>query len=249
MVEVRLVLDGGVDVAVAILYTLVGRAIGRRGLPEPEAAAWRRFRLFFSGLALTGLVAALMSLTVAFDVGSDALHGALNAGSGVAFTIAMWGLMGYLLFLVTGRHWTGTVTVLYAAYALLLVAQPIWAGYQGMDVEGWRPVARYAEMPGAAWTAVSLALLLVPQTVTAGAYLVLLPRVEVPAARYRMTLLAATLLLWTFGVVLIAQPAAAPSDALQALGRLLVLLSAFLVLAAYRPPAWARRRFGAQASV
>lgn len=238
MVVVRLLLDGLVDLIIAGVYTWVGRRFTARDFSRDVRPAATAFATWWYALALTGLFAGALSLAVAFGMRDLVPARTLLQLASITFVVAMWGLLRYLLFVLTGRLGTGLLLALvYAAYFAIIVYDEAQRLPVGVDATGWRPVLSYANPPLGSMVALTSLLLVVPQGLASLAYLTLAFRVPDRRTRYRVALVAPTIMLWSVSVLFISRPELAPGDASQVISRAFVLLTAGALLLAYGPPA------------
>lgn len=159
--------------------------------------------------------------------------------------LAFGGLVGYLLSIYSGRlRVTLFVAAAYFALYVVLVAYYASRDPVGQRLAPWGAQVVYAHPGGGpVWTGLVIALF-VPPLVAAFAYASLLRHLTDRAARYRLVLVTAGLVLFF-----------APNGIGWAAGdwawwgiteKLLALASTGIMLLAFRPPSWARARFGAR---
>lgn len=248
MVVATLALAAIVDLAIAAVLIVVGRAAWRRSHGRESRRAAALFAAWWYGLAGTVLTNALREAAGAAGVESSAwvlaalpwLHDAYIA----ALVVSVWGLLYYLIYLFSGR--TGSfwpLTVFYALYG----AVAFWL-LAGMDVSGlsvgkWFVGWSYAHPEtGGALLLVMTLLLLLPQIGAALAYATLLRRVREPGPRRRIAIVSAALAGW-LGLTLLAPfLQLGRFEWWQAGGRLVGLAAAVAILYAYlsTPPAVGR---------
>lgn len=234
------------------IYAFVGHRLSRRPIPGPGKLAAAGFIAFWYGLAVSTMLGGtgLQALFGAFDRTSLAFSLIISQVSLLAISVALWGLLYYLVYLYTGRTnaWIPIATF-YAAFYLFL-QYFIWdAGPIGVHAEKWQVVVDYEKdvqnLPATDPYLLSLIIgLLVPQILASLAYLSLVYRVKSPTQRYRILLVSLSILVW-FGSPLIALGAdVAQQDTYQVVSRTIGLLAAVVIFLAYYPPGFFRRRFG-----
>ena len=246
VVDARLLADAVVDAAVAVVYEAVGLRLARRDVEVEVHGALLAFSVWWHGLAATGVLAALLSLLVAVGVNDLGTRATLSFLVAVPFTIGLAGLVYYLPYLYTGRRTLFIPIVLvYVLYNLLQIANLMVHPPTGFAIQGWRPTLEpQAPLP---ILLSGLVLLLLPPLAAAIAYLLILRRVSDATTRYRIALVSGSILAWLASVLLISQPALASADVWQFASRAVVLLSAVALYLAYRPPRFARERWGVAA--
>jgi hypothetical protein len=247
MMDPRLLADAAVDAAVAVVYEVVGYRLSRHRVAGDSRAAFQGFAIWWQGLAATGALAAVLSLVVAFDALPLAGLRVLGFLLGIPFVVGLAGLVFYLSYLFTGRRsllWP--IAGVYALYELLQVWQALRSSATGVFVRNWRPTLAIAPPASATFTALSLLLLLVPPLAGAIAYLGLLGRTSDATSRYRIGMVAGSILAWLASVLAISIPVAL-GDAWQVASRAVVIASALALYLAYRPPRWVRERYGVEA--
>ena len=157
---------------------------------------------------------------------------------------ALWGLVGYLLYLFLGRHLLVPLSILYGSlYVLLLyyitASDPVRVSLTmgsvglvfGNQIQG--PIL-----------AVLVLLLIGPEFLGAILYFTLYFRTRDPTVRYRIALVSWSLIGW-FGLSLVPIASGLGGGlAAQVLARSLGIIAALVILAAYYPPRAVRSAFG-----
>lgn len=246
MPTTTLLVAGAIATIVAATYAIVSWQLWRRGGSDATRRPLRYFALWWgalsanlAGVAVTYFLASYDALDLTTQIAGSQIQRLLLA-------VSMVGLISYLLVVLTGRDLVVPIGIVYGAYFAasiysLTIARPI-----DVLVGKWRTDLVYAQ-EGAAWMDVlSLAVIVLPPLVCGAAFLVASRRASAPQ-KYRMRLVSFAVVFWWVVAVAAGQRSALENDAFQALHRVLSLIAALLVLAAYHPPAWARRRFGAEA--
>jgi hypothetical protein len=242
-----LLADAAVDAAVAVVYAAVGVRLTRRQVAPAARGPAMGFALWWNGLAATGAMAAVFSLAVGLGVRDLPGLLALSFLVAVPFTLGLAGLVYHLAFLYTGRKFLWPIVGIYGAYNALQLANLLRATPTTVVVEGWRPHVVLDPPTTLAFLVLTLVLLLAPPLLAVVGYATLYARVDDPTSRYRIALLAGSIFAWLVSVLLISQPALARADVWQGATRVVVLVSALAILAAYHPPTWVQRRFGVEA--
>lgn len=230
-----LVVAGVVSILTGLSFGLVARAVSRRGATRGSLHARRAHELWWLGLggylvvqgALT-LMAAGGGLTLGLYLASRALLiPALCAGT--------WGITSFILYLYRGStaHFR-PLGVLYALVAVLFA----WATFgqpQQLFVREWIVTL---DDTGALYRLVYV-LVGLPPILASVAYLALLPRIEGREQRYRVLLLAGSILAYVGSGL--AGRLSARSEVVFVTLVLFGIGAAVASLAAYYPPPLVRR--------
>lgn len=243
-----LMFAGFIAFAAAVVYGYVGTTLGRRSATSPEGRrAMRFFALWWWALAaniglvgVTYLLGSLGNLTLEVQIVDSYLQRVLLA-------ISMVGLMQYLLYALTGRDLTRLLVAIYAGYAIVLTWDFFRQDPSALYVGAWRTDVVGAADPLPAMRLVSLAAIVLPPIIASALYFRLAFRVDDTSASYRIALVSGSIAVWWIIAVVAGQSTALEIGWLQTANRLLSLVAALLVLAAYRPPTWVQRRFGVAA--
>lgn len=245
MANETLLLDAGIAVASAAVYAYVAVVTGRRKIGGEAQLAASLFSFWWWTLcAITGVSALqrVLAYVGALDLGlhSTMLHIVL-----LAIVAAFWALEYYLFYLFTGdRRWLTPISIYYAILYLAILYLIIWRQPTSIGVTDGRLAWSYArEASKAAGLAIGIAFI-VPTLIGAFGYARLFFRVEGTTQRYRIGLVSMTIIAW-FGTSLVALGLGLNEDvSWQKVSRFFGLAASLLILAAYRPPAWVRRRWG-----
>jgi hypothetical protein len=223
-----------------VFYVWVGRRLLQRESSPRSRLASAQFALWFFGLGAalaagrTELLLALLntlpySLAITFSL--------LNV---VIEAIYLWGLVGALVYVYTGRYYLLALGLLYAVFYVVSIYAIFVQGPYGVTVASGSPALVYAS-PAGANSALALQLIvLVPELVGACLYLSLLPRSPDRTVRWRIGFVGAGILFW------VAVHAFVPSSGYMMIlvKTILDLVPALLAVIGLVPPAWVRRRFG-----
>lgn len=241
-----LALSALLGLAVALLYAYVGSRLAFRKVSARARAAHLMFILWWTGLAATSLLGAATIGLYLLDWLPIWLYASISQLSLLALMAALMGLLYYLVYLYTGSHralpW---LIAFYLAFYALLVGLVQWLGAPtSLGDDGWSVIQDPApELPGpVVWA--FLLFLLMPQLGAAGAYLLLLRRAETTTQRYRIVLVAGSIIIW-FGSSILASAAQVGTELWwQLASRGLSIVAALAILAAYVPPPFIKRRLG-----
>lgn len=231
--------------AQAALSLLASAALARAGqlawrrAPRGEGRlAGRMLALWWFGAGVVVLVEAARGLLAAAGVLDPGVHEALLHLHALPLSVGLCGLLYHLAYLYTGnarllRPLAATcaalfvlVTFTYASLGPWRVARTAW----GVRMEPASPDPVLGFVLAAAFAT--------PALVAAAAYLRLYGRVPTAEQRYRVATVSAAFLALS-GMLLAGLAGGAWSPAVHAAP---ALAAAVLAVAAYRPPAWVRRR-------
>lgn len=231
----------------AALYAYTGRLVARRPVENLDSrTAQQAFVCWWYGLGVVTALGAVGSLLGALGHVDLDTHVALRVLTIPFLAVLLWGLVYYLTFIHTGKK---RLIVPITVFHLLLLAGytylVVWLHPTGVSVEAW-DVELVDERDIAGPLAVAVYGALVgPVLFAAFGYLSLFFRTRDPHQRYRIALVSGSFIAW-FGAVLLA--AILDLEARIAwwplASRLIALGATALVLLAFRPPRWVRRRLG-----
>ena len=226
------------------VYLYVARRLPRPPGSKDASRAMAMFSLWWYALGVniilvgvTYLLGAAGHLTFELQYVDSYLQRLLLA-------VSMVGLMHYLLYLLTGRDLLAPLAVFYGAYFVFLIYGMLLQQPDTLFVGAWRTDIMSPRGEVAWLKYASLGAILLPPTVCSLLYLRLFFRVPDATRKWRIALVSGAILFWWAIAVVAGQRAALDDTPLQAANRLLSLVAAFAVLAAYSPPRWAQRRWG-----
>ncbi|MCA1819919.1 MAG: hypothetical protein ABR562_03865 [Thermoplasmatota archaeon] len=246
MTTLTLVTGGLLALASGVVYAYVGHRIGQRRVVGEAALPLGAFAIWWQSLAAITIITALATIAASFDWLDADLYVALSYFTLMLLSVGLGCLLHYLVFLFTGRlRWWRPIVAAYAAYLVFLIYVVRSHLPMGVERQRWQIAVHYerplAGDPLFAWAVV---LLIAPPLLSALAYGSLAYRVRERALRYRITVVAASILVW-FGSALAASLSGYDnSDGWQLGSRLIGLAAALCILAGYYPPRPLRRRFG-----
>lgn len=225
---------------VAAVYLYVGYRLYRRPVSAGSRLASAQFSLWWAGLG------------VGVAVGGVEL--ALAAANALPFSMALtlymvvvlvdcaflWGLVGFLLYVYSGRYHVVALSVFYAAFYVSVLYYFFSQGPTGLILSAGQPTIVYSNAPIAVLEGPLVVGLVGPEIVGAILYLSLLRRTKDPAQRYRIWLVGGGILLW-FGLDVFFP--GSTTGWLLARG-VAQVIPGLMSLIAFYPPEWARRRYG-----
>lgn len=241
-----------IDALVVGLFTAVVTGIylfmGLRLAYRPVAPALRlpssQFALFWLSLAAISSITAGLSLEATFASPSDALVVKMVHLEILLVCAALWGLLGFLTYLFTGKNYLVPWSIFYAAFYVVL-SFLITASRPSIVVitNGVVSVQYTVAFAGPLLDALLVGLL---APVFAGAFLYfsLVLRTTDRTVRFRITLTSWSLIAW-LGLAFLDPGQALGSGLLGAiLSQSLGAIAALVILLAYYPPRWVCTRFG-----
>jgi hypothetical protein len=233
---------GGISMVSVAVYAIVGRRLSRRSVPEDARVARDQFSLWWYGLAVLTFLGGVESLLAAVGLFTLQLDILLLDLTLLGFCAAMWGLVGYLSYLYTGRQHLVPLTLLYSLAYVLLLDYVISGDPTGFTVVSGRVVSSFSPASGLAVTVVLVLLLVVPEVAAVLAYLTLLFRTSDRTLRFRIALVGGALLCW-FATALVPSPGGTAGTAWGVLQPLVGAIAATVILISYYPPALIQRLF------
>ncbi|MCI4360071.1 MAG: hypothetical protein L3J91_00045 [Thermoplasmata archaeon] len=226
-----------------ILYGYLGFRLAQRRVSADARIPAAQFSLFWLGLGGVTAIGAIESLIAAFQVPPLALVVTLLYLEVLGLCVVLWGLVGYLVYLFTGRSLLVPLAVIYSVIYVLLVYFVTASVPTAVTVtQGSVGVTLSSQVTGPI-VGVLLLALLGPEIIGAILYFTLFFRTRDPTIRYRVTLVSWSLIVW-LGLGSIVNVAAALGGGLaaQILGRSIGVFAALVILLAFYPPAIIRRR-------
>ncbi|MGC2289003.1 MAG: hypothetical protein WA688_04010 [Thermoplasmata archaeon] len=228
-------------VAVGI-YLFLGWRFSQRPVSPESRLPVLQFSLFWLGLALVTFIGGIESAVAAFVTPSLPLVVTLYYVEILLLCAVLWGLVGYLVHLYTGRSFLAPLTALYALLYVLLVYFITASGPDAVTVTLGAVGVRYATPVGGPILGLLVLILIVPEFLGAFLYFTLFFRTQDRTARYRIALVSWGLVAF-FGVgsVGVATRLGGGLGAVT-LGAVLGIVPALVILVAYYPPRLVRER-------
>lgn len=245
MADAWFVVASLLGLAGSVVYGYVGWRLSRRRVEGPSRLASGLFSVWWAAIAATTGIGALVRLGVVAGVVDLPLYLTWTYLSLLFLVLALWALLYYLVYLLTGsRRAFGPITAGYAALFVYYVYLVTAARPRGLSVEGSRVVLDYAEPIQGVALLVALVAMLGPHLVAAAGYFRLFFKVEGATQRYRIGLVSATIFAWFLSAALGAATEASRNDWWLVASAAIGLAASLVILMAYVPPAWVRRRYG-----
>lgn len=245
-----LLVSAAASVVAAGLYLYLARVLHRRQVSPQSRLAKNLFALFWFLLGALSLLGVLQIALYRAGQLPIWLYSTLGQLGLMVLFGALWALQAYLTYLYSGsKRWLVPLGAFYLALYVCFVGLIQLIGPPDSLIDdGWRlqtePEVHFAR----GITVAFILLLLGPQLAGAIAYARLYRKVTDPTQRYRIAMLTGSILVW-FGTSAVVGAASDPDSAgdnlaWQVVSRLLSIAAPLVILAAYRPPAWIRRRYG-----
>lgn len=233
----NLIIGSGLAFTAAVVYAVVGHIVRRRPVSEPNRLANQLFSVWWSALAASTFASGLLSVVAYLGRLELALLVAITYVNVVLVVIGLWGLLYYLIFLFTGRRWILTpLSLFYTAY-LILLFYFVQAGHpDGVATTGWNATLHYATPQGGLLLGVVIALLILPQLLSAISLFTLVFVVQEREQKYRLSIVSLSIIVWFGTSYLGALTGLTRGLPWQLLTRLLGVAAALAILVAYRPP-------------
>lgn len=230
----------------ALLYLYVGGVLRRRTVSGDARLANNMFVVWWQTIGGLGLVGVMILLLYMADSLPLWLYRTYVIAVLMGLFVALWGLQFYLVYLYTGSKRSFIPLGIFYAFLFLgtlALIQYLGAPERIVD-NGWALETEPEAQLGPGFGFIFTVLIVGPQLVAAGAYLRLFWKTDDRTQRYRIALITGSILVW-FGSGVIAAGAQV-SDALsyQLFSRLTSILGALVILAAYRPPGFVKRKLG-----
>jgi hypothetical protein len=237
-----LLATGIADLAATPVYGYVGFRLYQRPVPTPARLPATQFSIWWWGIGVTAAIGGVE--------GTLASIGALHLTLGLTFylltvlvdAVTLWGLVGYLVYLYTGRYHLVALSAFYAAFYVVTLYWIIAGGPSGISLASGTPAVTESHALGGVIVAFVLFGLLGPELVAMVLYASLLRKVSDRTLRYRIAVVTVSLLL--FFLVAFIPGAGGPRAFVEAL---FDVLSAIVAFVAFFPPAALQRALGVSA--
>jgi hypothetical protein len=243
----EILIQGGVALVTGVLYAYVARLILARQVEGEGQLANRMFATWWLGFAFLEFGVALFDVPTALGYRDLPLFITFINVVLLVIVLALWGLVGYLLYLYTGhQRWFWPLTIGYAVLAIAIIYLIAWIEPVGLkETQSGIMIDAKRELAPPFSTAFAI-LISGPIVAAAIAYGSLFFRTKEPGPRFRIAMVASSFIGW-FGWSLAASLTGF-SQAHQgelwytALSSTISLVAPSLILLAYRPPGWIRQR-------
>ena len=234
------------SILTAILSLYIGQVLRHREVSAEGRLANGMFVLWWQALGVLGLLGVGMLGLYMADALPIWLYQAFTTLVLLGLFVALWGLQFYLVYLYTGSR--RSFVPLGIFYGLLFIGVLVLIEYIGAPDRivdnGWSlETEPEPDLPPAFGLVFSL-LIIGPQLVAAIAYARLFSKTRDRTQRYRIALVTGSIIVW-FGSGLVASGAQVSEDVTyQLFSRVISILGALVILMAYKPPGWIRKKYG-----
>lgn len=246
--QATLVTSGAISVAVGAIYILVGRAASHKDLAPAPRRAMHLYQTWWYCIGGVTLVLGVNTVLASAGIVLLAYHVAFYYALLAAMITGLFGLSYYLAYLRLGEpRWLIPLGAFHAAFALLFFYSVAAARPVAVHVGEWQTHLTYsggAKLGGA--LAPLLVLVIVPSLLGATGYFLTFFKTRNVVARYRIAAVSLALAGW-FGSTLLASVTGLIEETWWPIAtRLIGLLAAIAILAAYRPPTFVRAKLEAR---
>ena len=249
MPTATLVAGLAMTIAEGLGYLAAGLFLRRRHVSDDHRLAAGLFVLWWTLAGANKLVAGLVGLGAGFGLVGAAAYVAVLQVSLLVVGVSVACLLGYFTLLFTGRLGSLVVGIGVGAALFTVLTYSLAASDPvAVGLGTWRTYHVSASSAPPLVGILAMALLVLPPVVAGLMLFRLSLRLDDTTQRWRASLVAWSIVAWTLGVQLVATPWFAESAFLQVGSRVVGLAAAAASVIAYRPPAWAQRRFGVGAS-
>lgn len=237
-----IVAAGALYLIAFLILSRVGYKIGGRPVTAAAQLATIEFSTFWFGLSLgvasDGIAVVLSALG---DYGFNTALTLYLCGL-LLDTVVLGGLLGYLVYVYSGKYHLVPLFLFYAAFYVAAINYVVTRDPFAVQVLGGVPSLVYANPSQGPVFGFVLLGLVIPPYVGAFAYLSLLRRTSAPDQRFRIALVGSSILLW-FTSALFGPTASTPApDLWTVLQPAIYVLVGVFALLAFFPPRWVRER-------
>ncbi|MCI4370047.1 MAG: hypothetical protein L3J81_01810 [Thermoplasmata archaeon] len=239
MIQALLFAAGVANLGATPVYWYVGTRLYDRPVPARAKLPSIQFSLFWWGLGATGVVTGVGSIVASAGAMYFALGLTLYLLTVLGDVVILWGLVGYLLYLYTGRYHLLELSAGYAAFYVIALYWVIASGPIGVSFASGSLLVQYGHMLGGVVFALVIIGLIFPEVIATILYLSLFFRTPDPTIRYRIGMVGGSVVLFFLAAIFL------PTGDLAALAKaVLDAGAAVLALFAYFPPTSLQRRLG-----
>jgi hypothetical protein len=233
-------LELSLSIIIGILYGAVAMTVGARKVSKESRIANGSFSVWWWGLAALTLFGELWTIVQWFVPTTLPLWIAYISFVLLIIMIAFTGLLYYFLYLWSGREWIGVpIALFYLGMFVFLIYYVMLQEPTGIDAEG---TVIFANDLSASSMGTAIGVLwLLPTIIGASLYLSLLSKVKSREARFRVIMVASSILFW-FLILLSSDISGLNEASWWTIGsQIISMIVAVVVLLAFKPPAAIRR--------
>jgi hypothetical protein len=222
---------------VAGVYSFFGYRLFRRPVSEESRLASAQFAVFWAGIGVTIMIQGAEVALAAFNDLPFALALSLRLMTALVTCAFLWGLVGFLTYVYTGRYHLLELSVFYGSFFFIIMYWILAQEPFSVVISAGVPRLLGHGLPSA-WLSGAVTIGdVVPVVVGAALYLSLYGRTVDPAQRLRICMVGASILLW----LALEEWFPGTTTELLLTKHLLQLIPGLMSFVAFFPPAWVRR--------
>lgn len=194
------------------LYAFIGFSLGRKTFDDKTSAqAWNAFRIWWFAMAINNVLNLLSVGLFSQGITDLNVHLAIKVANIVAPSVALWGLLSYLVYVFTGNRRANMVlTIFYVLFAIALIYGTLALQPTGVRMDEWNTALDNRitgeQLGEAASWAIALSFLLaiaLPPFLAAIGFFMLYFRVKERSQKYRSIMVpAGIIIIFGFSVIL-----------------------------------------------
>jgi hypothetical protein len=227
--------------AILPLYFYVGERLRRRPTSEQARLPQLQFTIWWWGLGVSSALAGIEDIL--WSAGALTLPLALTIEilSVMVAVVILWGLVGYLTYLYTGKHHLVAWSLFYLAFFVSILYYEFALGPIGVGLVNGAPGLIEAHTATSVGPIVDFVVfaLVIPELAGIVLYATLIRRTRDRTLRFRIACVTLGLSLW-FGIDFVSPGSVAP-EAWNLVKTNVQAVAAVITLVAYQPPGWLRR--------
>jgi hypothetical protein len=233
---------GVANLAATPVYAYVGSRLYERPVSAHARLPSAQFAIWWWGLGGTGVVAGLEAILYSVGHLTFALGLTAYLLTVLGDSIILWGLVGYLLYIYTGKYHLLELTGFYAAFYISAIYWIVSNGPNGVALTGGLPTITYAHVQGGLVFDFVVLGLVFPELIASILYFSLIFRTSDRTVRYRIGMVSAALFVFYGAAIL--KPSGSGAELWSLVTALLDVGSAIVALFAYVPPESLQRAWG-----
>jgi hypothetical protein len=222
----------------AFVYAYVGLRLYGRPVSPAARLAVAQFSVWWLGLGVSSALGAFEALLAYAGLLSLAAAFTLLLLVVLLDVVLLWGLVGFLVYVYTGRYHLLELGIFYAAFYVAALYYEILSAPYAVTVVAGVPTLSVLKVSNPILVGFVIIGLIVPELAAAIFYVSLLRRTRDRIQRYRIALVSSSLFLWFAVNVFVPTSTGTWTVAKD----LLNVVPALLALIAYFPPESIRRR-------
>jgi hypothetical protein len=243
-VDTGLLAAGAASAFAGGIFLYVGGRISQRGVSSGYRLASRQFSIWWIGFGIATLSVAVERILAGFGALTASLAITTLYADLLFLCVAMWGLLGYLVFMYRGKHALVPLSIFYAGFYLALLFEITAALPSGFTVDSGTVNVTFSSAIDSPVVAVLILLLFIPEVVASVFYLSLAWYARASTARNRVLLVGGGILFFLFATSFLPSVGVLSGVLHTVVSGLLASMGAVLVYMAYFPPALLRARLG-----